>query len=192
MTKGDFTTLGATAHSKGVREENDFYATDPKALEHFLDQSGLCFRNVWECACGEGHLAEVLEDRLMLGRASDLIDRGYGETGIDFYEQTDLWDGDIITNPPYGNAMQFCQHALDSVKNWSKVAMLMRIQFLEGQKRKPFFIENPPKYVYVSSSRLTLAKNADFERYNTPSANCYAWYVWEKGFKGDTTLRWFN
>jgi len=39
---------------------------------------------------------------------------------------------------------------------------------------------------------LLLAKNADFVKYNTPSANCYAWYVWEKGFKGETILRWFN
>lgn len=70
--------------------------------------------------------------------------------------------------------------------------MLMRIQFLEGQRRKPFLLTNPPKYVYVSSSRLLLAKNADFVKYNTPSANCYAWYVWEKGFQGETILRWFN
>lgn len=39
MRKGDFTTLGASAHSKEEREENDFYATDPKALEIFLEQT---------------------------------------------------------------------------------------------------------------------------------------------------------
>jgi hypothetical protein len=88
--------------------------------------------------------------------------------------------------------MKFCKHALDCVDEGSKVIMLMRIQFLEGQRRKPFLLANPPKYVYVSSSRLLLAKNADFVKYNTPSANCYAWYVWEKGFQGETILRWFN
>lgn len=31
----DFKTTGASAHSKEEREENDFYATDPKALENF-------------------------------------------------------------------------------------------------------------------------------------------------------------
>jgi len=78
------------------------------------------------------------------------------------------------------------------VNDGSKVVMLMRIQFLEGQRRKSFLKNNPPKYVYVSSSRLLLAKNADFVKYNTPSANCYAWYVWKKGFKGETIVRWFN
>ena len=192
MKKGDFTTLGASAHSEGEREENDFYATDPKALEIFLKDSGIELRNVWECACGEGHLAEVLKNKGLLGRASDLIDRGYGVTESNFYFYSEIWDGDILTNPPYGDAMKFCQHALDCVDEGSKVIMLMRIQFLEGQKRKPFLLKNPPKYVYVSSSRLLLAKNADFVKYNTPSANCYAWYVWEKGYVGNTIVKWFN
>lgn len=192
MKKGDFITLGATAHSIEQREENDFYATDPRALEIFLQQSKIKLRNVWECACGQGHLADVLKRNGLLGRASDLIDRGYGEIECDFYDNSEIWDGDILTNPPYGDAMKFCQHALNCVNDGSMVVMLMRIQFLEGQRRKPFLLKNPPKYVYVSSSRLLLAKNADFERYNTPSANCYAWYVWEKGYNGDTILKWFN
>ena len=93
MRKGDFTTLGATAHSDEEREENDFYATDPKALELFLDQTGIELRNVWECACGEGHLAKVLEQRGLLGRASDLIDRDYGQTESNFYYYSDIFLG---------------------------------------------------------------------------------------------------
>ena len=66
------------------------------------------------------------------------------------------------------------------------------VLIINGYIYTPFLLKNPPKYVYVSSSRLLLAKNADFVKYNTPSANCYAWYVWEKGYKGETILRWFN
>ena len=162
MSKGDFTTIGASAHAKESREINDFYATDPKALEVFLDETGIELKNVWECACGEGHLADVLKKRGLLGQASDVIDRGYKEAReLDFYFRSDIWDGDILTNPPYGDAQKFCQHALDIVDNGSKVVMLMRIQFLEGKKRKPFFKINPPKYVYVSSSRLRMTKNGD-------------------------------
>ena len=98
-------------------------------------------------------MAKVLEAKGLLGRASDLIDRGYGQTESNFYFYSDVWDGDILTNPPYGDAMKFCQHALDCVDEGSKVVMLMRIQFLEGQRRKPFLLTNPPKYVYVSCSR---------------------------------------
>lgn len=31
-----FATLGASSHSKGNRQEHDYYATDPKALELLL------------------------------------------------------------------------------------------------------------------------------------------------------------
>ena len=106
MSKGDFTTLGASAHSKEEREENDFYATDPKALELFLDQTGIELENVWECACGEGHLAKVLDARGLLGKASDLIDRGYGDTDVNFFYLSEFWEGDILTNPPYSEAMK--------------------------------------------------------------------------------------
>ena len=49
---------------KAERQQEDFYATDPKALELFLDklkQDKIYLFNVWECACGQGHLAEVLK-----------------------------------------------------------------------------------------------------------------------------------
>ena len=151
----DFTTLGATAHSKEDRELNDFYATHTNALEKLLDETDLKLQNVWECACGEGHLAEVLKKRGLLGKASDLIDRGYGETGVNFFWLSEIWEGDILTNPPYSEAFKFCQHALDCVDDGSKVVMLMRIQFLEGQRRKPFLKAQPPKYVYVSSSLIS-------------------------------------
>lgn len=192
MKKTVFTQIGASSHSKEDRQEDDFYATDPKALEKFLDESGIKLFNVWECACGEGHLAEVLKKRNLLGKASDLINRGYGDVDVNFFYLSEFWQGDILTNPPYDKAVEFCKHSLDCVDNGRLVVMLMRIQFLEGKKRKEFFKKNPPKFVFVSSSRLLLAKNADFEKYNKPSANCYAWYVWEKGYKGETILHWFN
>lgn len=44
--------------------------------------------------------------------------------------------------------------------------MFLKVTFLEGKARKKMFQENPPKYVYVSSSRLACAKNGDFETYN--------------------------
>lgn len=75
-----------------------------------------------------------------------------------------------------------------------KVAMFLKIQFLEGKERKKLFTKYPPKVVYVSSSRILCAKNANFEemRKGGGSAVAYAWYVWEKGFKGDTVVKWIN
>lgn len=70
--------------------------------------------------------------------------------------------------------------------------MFLRLQFLEGKERQRLFKNFPPKVVYVFSSRILCAKNGDFEadRYN--SAIAYAWFVWVKGYKGDTIIRWIN
>lgn len=188
---GDFITLGASSHTVQNREMWDFYATDPVALERFLDETKIELNNVWECACGQGHLAKVLDTRNLLGKATDLIKRDYGEQ-FNFFYNNEIWKGDILTNPPYKDALKFCKHALNCVDEGSKVLMLMRIQFLEGKKRKSFLQTSPPKYVYVSSSRLRLAKGGDFKKYNKASANCYAWYVWKKGYTGESIIKWFN
>ena len=188
--KSTFTSLGASSHALTEREEHDYYATEPRAIELLLEQES--FSNVWECACGTGHLAKVLESRGLLGKATDLIDRGYATGGVDFIRSWDKWDGDIITNPPYKYTETFVERALDIIPTGRKVAMFIGIQFLEGKKRKTFLERNNIKTVYVSSSRLNCAKNGDFTTYSGNSARCYAWYVWEKGFIGDTTLKWIN
>lgn len=188
--KSVFRNIGASNHSEYEREQYDYYATEPKALELLLELE--TFNNVWECACGEGHLSEVLKSHNIHSRSSDLIDRGYGEK-FDFLSiENQEWRGDIITNPPYKYSQRFIEKALDIIPTGNKVAMFMGIQFLEGKGRKHFYKSNPPKTIYISSSRLNCARNGDFEKFKQNSARCYAWYIWEKGHKGDTILKWFN
>lgn len=185
-----FKTLGATSHSEYERVAHDYYATEPKALELLLQLE--TFNNVWECACGEGHLSEVLKRYNIHSRSSDLIDRGYGEV-YDFLSiENQEWNGDILTNPPYKYSLEFVFKALDIIPYKSKVVMFMGIQFLEGKKRKYLYETTPPIKIYVSSSRLNCARNGDFKTFGTNSARCYAWYIWEKGYKGDTIIKWFN
>lgn len=185
-----YTTLGASNHTDKERESHDYYATEPRALELLLEQE--LFSNVWECAVGEGHLAEVLKNHNVLGRATDLIDRNYGEGGVDFLAETQTWGGDIITNPPYKYAQEFVEKGLELLQDGRKLALFMGIQFLEGKKRKKLFEKFPPRTVYVSSSRLNCAMNGDFEKYNQNSARAYCWYVWEKGWHGDPVIKWIN
>ena len=185
-----YKTLGASNHTDKDREKNDYYATDPKAAELLLELE--TFDNILEPACGEGHLSKVFINAGIKTTSSDLIYRGYG-IQKDFFDY-DKWDGDIITNPPYKYALEFVEHALKIVRYSDKVAMFLKLQFLEGKRRKKLFLSQPPKTVYVSSSRLLCAKNAEFEKMiaGGGSAVAYAWYVWQKGFNGTTELKWFN
>lgn len=187
-----FRNLGATNHTQQEREQNDYYATEPKATQELLKVETFN-KNIWECAVGEKHITNVLVDNGYNVRNSDLIRRCDDVEILDFLsaDNNKKWHGDIITNPPYKLAIEFVYKALELLEDGKKVAMLLRLQFLEGKKRKQLFLEHPPKYVYVFSGRVNCAKNGDFVKYGT-SALSYAWYVWEKGYKGETIIKWIN
>ncbi|MDY6423477.1 MAG: hypothetical protein SPL06_01800 [Bacteroidales bacterium] len=193
-SKSIYTVLGASNHSEVEREKDDYYATDPKALEIFLnriDEDGVrLHKNIWECACGEGHLSEVLKNRGYKVWSTDLIDRGYGSGNTDFLKSIpDSWCGDILTNPPYKYAKEFVEKALEVTRIGAYTVMFLKIQFLEGQGRRKLFKKHPPKYVYINSVRQTCYLNGDMSK-KLSSAACYCWFVWEKGFIGEPIIRW--
>ena len=180
-----YKTLGASNHTSEERHLEDYYATDPKAAELLLKLERF-LPDIWECACGEGHLSKVFEKAGYNVKSTDLVNRGFGESGIDFLSIDNLkWNGDIITNPPYRYAQEFIEKSLHIIQNGNKVAMFLKLQFMEGKARKRLFLLHPPKTVYVSSSRLLCAKNAEFEKMiaGGGSAVAYAWFVWQKGTK---------
>lgn len=149
---------------------------------------------MWEVACGEGHLSKRLEEYGHDVYSTDLIDRGYGIGGIDFLKCTMKWDSDILTNPPYKYAQQFVEHALELIPDGSKVFMFLKLQFLEGKARRKLFDTGCLKTLWVSTSRILCAKNAKFDEMKAGggSAVAYAWYEFQKGYKGDTTIKWIN
>ena len=194
--KTTFVQLGASNHSDGEREDNDFYATDPKTLEILLDQLKIdgikLHNNIWEPACGQGHLSEVLKENGYKVWSTDLVDRGYGTGNTDFLKSvSDSWCGDILTNPPYKYAKEFVEKALDVARNGCYTVMLLKIQFLEGKERYKLFKKYPPKYVYVNSSRQTCYINGDMSK-KMSSASCYCWFIWQKGFEGEPIIRWIQ
>lgn len=172
-------------------EENDYYATEPRAVELLLEQEQFD-RIIWEPACGEGHISKVLKAHGYEVHSTDLIDRGFGEGTEDFLasDNTLPLPADIITNPPYKFAREFVEKALAIVTEGHKVAMFVKLTFLEGQKRRELFRQNPPKTVYVSSGRLECGKNGVFGAEH--SAVAYCWIVWQKGHQGPTHLKWIN
>ena len=185
-----FVQLGASNHSGGIREINDFYATEPKAVELLMELERFD-KNILEPCCGMGHISEILKKHGYNITSSDLIDRNYGIGGVNFLTDIEKWDGDIITNPPYKQALEFVEHAIKIIPEGNKVAMFLKIQFIETKSRREFFKEHPPRVVWISSSRLSCVKNGDFDKQKS-SAVCYCWFIWEKGFKGDTVIKWFN
>ena len=193
--KSAFKQLGASTHCDEEREEHDFYATDPSAIDDLLKYETFD-KNIWECAVGQGHLAERLKQYGYTVKCTDLIDRGYiGTEIVDFLTEKYAFDGDIITNPPYKYCTEFILNALDSIPAGHKLAMFLKLTTLEGKKRyDEIYSKYPPKTIYVYVNRVACAKNGEFGKRNNKgkyhSAVCYAWFVWVKDEYTTTELKW--
>jgi hypothetical protein len=185
-----FKTLGASNHTDNERQREDYYATEPAATEWLckLEQFN---GPILEPSCGEGHISDVLKTNGYDVTSRDLVNRGYGEEADFLSIDNTEWNGDIITNPPYKYAREFVEKALQIVPEGNKVAMFLKLTFLEGKARRELFRTTPPIRVWVSSSRLKCAMNGKFDAMGG-SATAYAWFIWQKGYKGDTIIQWFN
>jgi hypothetical protein len=165
---------------------NNFYPTPPEATRALMDKE-VFDGTIWEPACGDGAMVRVFEEYGHKNIIStDLIDRGFGISPHDFLT-SDLRADNVITNPPFKISEEFVRKALAS--STKKVAMLQKIQFLEGQKRKILFAETPLKAVYVFSKRINFYREGQQADYST-SMMAFAWYVWEHGYAGEPVIRW--
>ena len=189
--------VGASNHTEEEREEHDYYATEPLALEKFLDTIDFRLHKfIWEPACGGGHLVKVLQKRNHVVFATDIVNRNDTAMMVGDFLEADgksEWTGDILTNPPFKLADKFVKKGLSVLDPDNYLILFQRILFLESSKRHKLFKDYPPKYVYVHSSRVATAKNGDFEKYEGGGKSiCYGWFVWQKGYKGDTIIRWIE
>lgn len=183
-----YTCNGARNFATEDRQVDDFYATEPRAVQELLDRETFS-KTILEPCVGKGHIAQVLIRGGYKCIVKDIIDRGYPGTEIkDFLTEKENLN-DIVTNPPYKFCKEFVEHALDISPDGTKIAMFLKLTFLESQKRRELFEKYPFKTLYVFSQRRICAMNGDFEKI-TSSAVAYGWYVWEKGFKGDPVIKW--
>ena len=108
-----------------------------------------------------------------------------------FLEQQKTFDGDIVTNPPYGLAQESVEKALEMIPKGRKVVMYLKLTFLEGKKRRKLFDTNQLKNVYVLTQRSNCAKNGDENDWHA-GAVAYAWFEWEKGANCKPLITWIN
>lgn len=101
--------IGASNHSNENRADDDYYATDPKAVEELLKREKFS-HYVWEPACGGGHISKVLEAHGYDVLSSDIVDRGLSEhiCGELFENQTSS-HGVYTTRHYHEPAVQICQ-----------------------------------------------------------------------------------
>lgn len=137
-SRSSHAALGARNYATEEREANDYYATEPYATELLLEVEKFS-PYIWECACGEKHMSNVLTAHGYNVRNSDIFTRGQTDIEIiDFLQATKLEvdrPRDIITNPPYKYAQEFVEKALELVEDGGKVAMFLKLTFLKSTPR---------------------------------------------------------
>ena len=157
----------------------DFFPTPPWATralcEYVIDIDGL---DVWETACGQGHMAKPLAEYAAKVFASDVYDYGFGEVGSFVGCGPDVippkqcdW---IITNPPFNLAEQFLMRALAIAD--IGVALLVRSSWLESVGRyREIFSKDAVRKVAQFVERVPMVKG----RYDpkASSATSYAWVI---------------
>jgi hypothetical protein len=165
----------------------DFFPT-PRWATFALIENEKFSGEIWESACGDGTMSRVLEETSQSVRSSDLYERGFGETGVDFLTPRSRADN-IVTNPPYNCAEGFVASGVKFANQ--KFALLLRLAFLEGANRaNTIFAKMPPSRVWVFSERITFYPSGVEPKGSGTTA--YAWFVWDKDAPSQTELKWFK
>jgi len=165
----------------------DFFPTPAWATFALIDNEHF-EGDIWEPACGDGSMAKVLAQTGQRVISTDLYDRGYGETGIDFLN-SDRTADNIVTNPPYNAAEAFVRTGVQNSRR--KLALLLRLAFVEGANRaRTIFAKMPPSRVWVFSERITFYPSGAVRKGSGTTA--YAWFVWDKNGPNGTELKWLE
>jgi len=166
----------------------DFYQTPTWCVEKLLEKESFS-ENILEPCSWAGAISKVLEKHWYNVFSEDIRtdDWVYWNKWQDFllYNKPKVWD--IITNPPYFIAKDFINKALENT-DW-KVAMLLKLSFLESKDRYEFFKNTPLKKVYVFCKRITMYPKWTEKPKNSWTI-AYAWYVWEKWYKWKPEIDW--
>ena len=169
--------------------KNDLYETPDVAI-HALMRVEKLPHHIWEPACGPGRIVKVLREAGHTVWATDLVDYECpdSESSIDFLmeRQTRIDVEAIVTNPPFKLASEFVAHALTLAP---KVVMLLRLAFIESQRRSPILDTGHLARVHVFRKRLPMMHRANWfgpEIHNSGMA--FAWFVWDRAHKGPTEL----
>lgn len=188
--------LGASNHCEEERAENDLYCTDPNAIRVWLNERKPNLTDtILEPAAGLGHISEVLKEYGHKVISCDLVQRDYPLFKTwDFLQLEEKKQNkySIIMNPPYAAASAFIQKAIGISEPGTDIWAFLKIQFLEGKKRREeIFNNNWLREVDVYTSRVQCAKNGEFDK-EKGSAVCYTFMRFNSGENSEPIIKWIN
>jgi hypothetical protein len=178
-------TGSGTVRHKESERGLDLYETPAVAVETLLRVEPAILKYkpaIWEPACGRGAISEVLKAHGLLVHSSDIRPQYAGAHQFDFLrDPIPEWHPDpivIITNPPYMLAQEFVERSFDTGVDW--VFMLLRLAFLESERRSPILDDGRLVAVYPFKKRLPMMHRDGWTGNKASSAIPFAWFHWAK------------
>ncbi len=168
------------------RNDNDFYIEPRWCIEALI--KAIKFEGqIHDPACGTGKIPLTFTAHGFTCTAHDLIDRGFGVSGIDYLKDTNIYDN-IVTNPPYNKSELFIKRALYNVTG--RVAILARIAFLASQKRYELFTDYiTPEKVVILSRRPSMPPGG-LGIIPQGGKTDFCWIVWNRNHIGPSEICW--
>lgn len=187
----DLSTATPIAAHSWEREANEHYVEPHWCSERLFEEEKF-EGQIWDPCCEFGRIPEAAKKAGKLTYASDLVDRGYAYfcCAEDFLKCTDnTASPNIVCNPPFNIAGRFAAHAL-ALGNTRKVAMIFptaRLNAAHWLHQTPLtrvwlmtWPSMPPGH-FITAGEKPGGGKMDF-----------CWLVWERGFVGETQLRWLR
>ncbi len=176
----------------GERVPGEYYPTPREAITALLAVERLD-GSVWEPACGDGRIGDILRARGHFVVCTDLYDRGGGESGVDFLKQTAPRARNIMTNPPYGSGLadRFVDRALAlTAQTGGKVVMLLNLASLCHPPRTAWWQRHPPARIYGVDECICWDEAQLGPKWWPGIRQRYIWAVWETGHTGPSSFWW--
>jgi hypothetical protein len=165
----------------------DCYQTPACAVEALLSAERLP-HVVWEPAAGRGSIVRVLRAAGHTVVASDICSYGFPlHFQRDFLaeQKAPVRCQAIVTNPPFRIAQQFVAHALALSP---LVMMLLRLAFMETERRSPLLDGGHLARVHVFKRRLPMMHRDGWTGRRASSAMVFAWFVFDRDHHGPATI----
>lgn len=169
----------------------EHYETPAWAAQAILKKESLEGFVIDPC-CGTGILAETAHRCGLPVHAIDIHFWGYRAQAAkqDYLETDSIYtkgEFDIFMNPPFSKAVQFVEKSLELGAR--KILCFQRFAWWESKSRRAFWEKYPPARVYICGDRANCWRHdIPVDKRGSSSPTAHAWFVWERGYIGDTSL----
>ena len=175
--------------SETKRAAFDWYQDPVEAIEALLAVERFAGAS-WDPCCGIGTIPKAMIAAGHRCHGTDVTFRGY--TGAGHSPKNFLTDepvageiDNIVCNPPNKDPTRYVDRALGIARH--KVACLLPLTFLEGEKRARWRLRTPLARIRTFSWRINMPPGELLQAGKVEAkggTKAFAWFIWEQGWQG--------